>query len=168
MASTAHETHLRQPGQDGRHVACVLDGSTASLQALPAAREACGEAGRLSVVFADRWASLAMGCPEYAASLEDLREGSEAWLREELGRAGIRGAHVVVLDHPAALAGWTARERPDVIVAVERRGIARLVWGRLPGGLGRAPCTLVAVAAAPGTRRHARRTRALEAPAAAR
>jgi len=149
---TAIESRSPAFTRPGPHVACVLDGSEASLDALAVARSECGAMGRLSVVLVDRWASLALCCTELAIDAVLLREGGEAWLRERLDQAGRSDADVVVLDpgRPGGLRRWAVSARPDLIVTVERRGVARLLWGRLAGGLSRnAPCPVLVIAQRP-------------------
>jgi nucleotide-binding universal stress UspA family protein len=130
------------------HVACLVDGSEASLRALPAAQRASGGGGRLTVLLVDRWASLALASSEWVADIEMLREGSQAWLDDELRRLGIVGAEATVLDGPgpAALRAWADRARPDLILAAERGGLARFLWGSVVAGLARrAPCPVLVI-----------------------
>ena len=76
--------------------------------------------------------------------MEALRAAGDAWVDEHLERLGITGAAVTVLD-PPSLRTWAERARPDLVVVVERRGLARLIWGASSRGISRRDVRLLEV-----------------------
>jgi nucleotide-binding universal stress UspA family protein len=119
--------------------------------------------GRLSVVLCDATPACTLVFPDggvWIPDLEGIREGTQAWLAEQV--KGLTDADAILLDGHAgwALSRWAAAAAPDLVVMSARGGR----WGRrgtaLADRLARSlPCPLLVLplpAPAPAPRRSRR------------
>jgi len=139
------------PDRPLRHIACIVDHSDRSWDAADAAIVLCMESGaRLSVLYLDRWAGLAVSAHAWVPDLADLQTLLEEWLEGELRRRGLDDAAGVVLGGgaPAAICAWARGARVDLIVVSERRRgrLGRLLSGSFGDRLAaHAPCRVAVV-----------------------
>jgi nucleotide-binding universal stress UspA family protein len=132
------------------HIACCIDDSGASRQALAqaSALRDLGP-GRLSIVHVTSFPLLTQSDPEHGSVVDpaDIEAEARRWLERQATQ--VPGAEAVLLhgSPPAAVCEWAREARPDLIVAGAYHGWAeRTLVGSFAAFVARfAPCPVLPV-----------------------